>query len=115
MKTVIYGIPNCDTMKKARTWLTGAGVEHRFHDYRKDGVDATRLASWASRVGWQTLLNRSGTTFRRLPDEAKQDLDEARALALMQAQPALIKRPVLEHGDELLVGFSPDRYAALRR
>lgn len=114
MKAVIYGIPNCDTMKKARAWLTAHGIEHAFHDYRRSGVDPARLAAWAATAGWQTLLNRSGTTFRRLPDAAKADLDEARALQLMLEQPALIKRPVLEFGTRLLVGFSPERYATLR-
>jgi arsenate reductase len=115
METVIYGIPNCDTMKKARAWLTAAGIGHRFHDYRTSGVDADRLAEWAARVGWQTLLNRSGTTFRKLPDQDKAGLDETRALRLMLAHPALIKRPVLEHRGELTVGFSADRYASLPR
>jgi arsenate reductase len=110
---VIYGIPNCDTMKKARTWLASHEVPHEFHDYRKAGIDKAKLAAWAKVVGWEVLLNRSGTTFRKLPDAAKQGLDEAKALRLMVEQPSLIKRPVLEHGKALLVGFKPDEYAAL--
>ena len=115
MKTVIYGIPNCDTMKKARAWLTDAGVDHHFHDYRTAGVDSGRLAGWAKSVGWEMLLNRNGTTFRKLPEQDKLGLDEARALELMRRHPALIKRPVLEYGTRLLVGFSPQEYAGLPR
>jgi arsenate reductase len=110
MQTTIYGIPNCDTMKKARTWLTDAGVEHRFHDYRKEGVDPARLAHWVEVAGWEKLLNRAGTTFRALPDSDKADLDMEKAIRLMLANPAMIKRPVLEAGDVLLVGFKPDTY-----
>ena len=113
MKPVtIYGIPNCDTMKKARSWLEDHGVVHEFHDYKKVGIDAKRLATWSRKVGWETLLNRAGTTFRRLPDADKQGLDEEKAIELMRAQPSLIKRPVLELGDgRLLVGFKPDIYS----
>lgn len=108
----LYGIPNCDTMKKARTWLDARGVAYTFHDYRKAGIDAASLHRWAEVVGWETLLNRAGTTFRKLPDAEKADLDQARAVALMLAQPAMIKRPVLADGETLLVGFTPERYAA---
>lgn len=110
----LYGIPNCDTMKKARAWLESQGIEYRFHDYKKDGIDAARLSAWSKVVGWETLLNRAGTTFRRLPDEAKRNLDERKALKLMLEQPSMIKRPVFEQGKTLLVGFSPEKYAALR-
>jgi arsenate reductase len=110
----LYGIPNCDTMKKARAWLEGHGLAYEFHDYKKAGIDRERLAGWAGEVGWETLLNRAGTTFRKLPDEAKRDLDEHKALKLMLEQPSLIKRPVLEHGRTLLVGFDPEKYSALK-
>lgn len=110
--TTIYGIPNCDTMKKARAWLDGAGVAYAFHNYKAAGIDAGRLAVWAAVVGWETLLNRAGTTFRKLPDADRADLDEAKAIALMVAHPALIKRPVLEHDGGLIVGFKPERYEA---
>lgn len=110
----LYGIPNCDTMKKARAWLDAHEVAHEFHDYKKAGIDRAKLAGWARVVGWETLLNRSGTTFRKLPQEAKQELDERKALLLMIEQPSLIKRPVLEHGQALLVGFSPEKYAVLK-
>lgn len=109
----IYGIPNCDTMKKARAWLAEHDVAYAFHDYKKNGIDAARLARWSREVGWETLLNRAGTTFRKLPETEKADLDQAKALALMQAQPSLIKRPVLDYGaGKPLVGFKPEAYAA---
>ena len=114
MKTTIYGIKNCDTMKKARTWLESHGIEYDFHDYKVSGIEATKLVGWLKVVGWETLLNRAGTTFRKLPDRAKQNLDEAKAIKLMLEQPSMIKRPVLERGKTLLVGFSPDKYATLR-
>ena len=110
----LYGIPNCDTMKKARTWLESHGVKHEFHDYKKAGISREKLAGWAKVVGWQTLLNRAGTTFRKLPEAAKENLDERKALQLMLGQPSMIKRPVLESGKTLLVGFSPEKYAALK-
>jgi arsenate reductase len=109
--TTIYGIKACDTMKKARGWLDGRGVAYGFHDYKAAGIDAATLKRWAGEVGWETLLNRSGTTFRALPDADKQGLDEAKAIALMVRQPSMIKRPVLETGKGLLVGFRPERYA----
>ncbi|HEX7760029.1 MAG TPA: ArsC family reductase [Caulobacteraceae bacterium] len=109
----IYGIKACDTMKKARAWLEGRGVAYAFHDYKAQGVDKTTLEGWAGLVGWEVLLNRSGTTFRKLPDADRQDLTQAKAVALMLAQPSMIKRPVLETGEGApLVGFRPDAYAA---
>ena len=114
MKTIIYGIRNCDTMKKARAWLESHGVAHEFHDYKVSGIEAAKLAGWIKVVGWETLLNRAGTTFRKLPDRAKQNLDEAKAIRLMLEQPSMIKRPVLERGKNLLVGFSPEKYSALK-
>lgn len=110
----LYGIPNCDTMKKARAWLQAHDVTYEFHDYKKAGVDRDKLGGWAREVGWESLLNRSGTTFRKLPDEAKRGLDERKALKLMIEQPSLIKRPVLEHGQTLVVGFSPEKYSKLK-
>ncbi len=106
----IYGIKNCDTMKKARTWLEDHGVAHAFHDYREAGIDRPRVEGWAREVGWEVLLNRAGTTFRKLPDQDKQGLDEQKAIALMLDQPAMIKRPVLDLGGKLIVGFKPDIY-----
>lgn len=108
----IYGIPNCDTMKKARVWLDQHGVEHVFHDYRKAGVDKARLEGWVAEHGWEVILNRAGTTFRALPDEARADLNAARAVELMLAQPGMIKRPVLDLGDRRIVGFKPAVYEA---
>ena len=108
----IYGIPNCDTMKKARAWLDSHGIAYEFHDYKKAGIDEARLATWSKKVGWETLLNRAGTTFRKLLDADKQGLTEKKAIALMIDQPSLIKRPVLDLGrGKLLVGFKPDIYA----
>ena len=114
MRATIYGIRNCDTMKKARAWLEAHGIEHDFHDYKVAGVERAKLEAWAKIVGWEVLLNRAGTTFRKLPDDQKQNLDEPKALALMLAQPSMIKRPVLERGKTLLVGFSAERYSAIR-
>lgn len=109
----IYGIPNCDTMKKARAWLAAHDIDAAFHDYKKDGIDRGRLERWAKEVGWETLLNRAGTTFRKLADADKQGLDQKKAIGLMLAQPSLIKRPVLEVGGRKpLVGFKPEIYAA---
>jgi arsenate reductase len=106
----IYGIKNCDTMKKARAWLDGQGVAYAFHDYKSAGIDRARLEGWAHEVGWETLLNRAGTTFRALPDKDKDGLTEKKAIALMMAQPSMIKRPVLDIGGKLLVGFKPEQY-----
>ena len=108
---VIHGIRNCDTMKKARTWLEAKKIEHRFHDYKTEGVTAQALQKWAKQVGWETLLNRAGTTFRKLPDARRENLDEARAIALMVEQPSMIKRPVLDIDGKLVVGFKPEVYA----
>jgi Spx/MgsR family transcriptional regulator len=107
----IYGIKNCDTMKKARGWLDQHGVVHAFHDYKAAGIERGRLEAWSRDVGWETLLNRAGTTFRALPDKDKDGLTENKAIALMMAQPAMIKRPVLDVGGRLLVGFKPEQYA----
>jgi arsenate reductase len=111
--TTIYGIKNCDTMKKARAWLDGKGVAYEFHDYKKVGIERDRLEGWARKVGWEALLNRAGTTFRKLPDAEKQGLTETTAIELMIAQPSMIKRPVLEAGGKLLVGFKPEQYETL--
>jgi arsenate reductase (glutaredoxin) len=112
----IYGIKSCDTMKKARAWLDAHGVAYAFHDYKAQGIAREQLAAWAREVGWETLLNRAGTTFRKLPEKDKEALDERKALALMLAQPSMIKRPVLDVGGKLLIGFEPAVYAnALRR
>ena len=113
MKTTLYGIRNCDTMKKARAWLDEHGVACVFHDYKVEGIDQAKLREWIDAVGWEPLLNRAGTTFRKLPDAKKKDIDERRAIALMLEQPSMIKRPVLEHGRKLLVGFSPEKYSVL--
>ena len=111
-KTVtIYGIKNCDTMKKARAWLDEQGIAYTFHDYKVQGIDRSRIEGWARDVSWETLLNRAGTTFRKLPDADKADLDKQKAIALMLAQPSVIKRPVLDIGGRLLVGFKPELYA----
>ena len=109
----IYGIKNCDTMKKARAWLESHGVDYAFHDYKSAGIEPARLERWCKAVGWEVLLNRSGTTFRKLPELGKQGLDSTKAIALMLAQPSMIKRPVLDlGGGNLLVGFKPEAYSA---
>jgi len=108
----IYGIKACDTMKKARDWLDSHGVTYAFHDYKIVGIDRAHLERWSGQVGWEVLLNRSGTTFRKLPEADKAPLDQAKAIELMLAQPSMIKRPVLDLGDRLLVGFKPDAYDA---
>ena len=111
MPATIHGIRNCDTMKKARAWLEAQGIAHAFHDYKTAGIDRATLEGWVRVAGWEALLNRAGTTFRNLPDAEKQGLDEARAIALMLAQPSMIKRPVLVAGDRLLVGFKAEDWA----
>ncbi len=111
-KIVIYGIKNCDTMTKARKWLDGHRVAYAFHDYRADGLDQARLKEWAKALGWEKLLNKSSATFRELPDPVKQGLTEAKATALMLENPPMIKRPVLDIGGNLLVGFKPEAYEA---
>jgi arsenate reductase (glutaredoxin) len=107
----IYGIKNCDTMKKARAWLDKHGVAYSFHDYKIAGIEKERLVRWSKDAGWETLLNRAGTTFRKLPDASKESLNESKAIALMLTQPSMIKRPVLEVGKRLVVGFKPELYA----
>jgi arsenate reductase len=111
----LYGIPNCDTVKKARAWLVARGSAHVFHDYKKEGVDPARLRAWVDELGWEKVLNRAGTTFRKLPDADKTDLDADKAIALMLAQPSMIKRPLLDLGGERLIGFDPARWAAALR
>ena len=112
LPNTLYGIRNCDTMKKAWTWLDQHGVAYDFHDYKKQGIDRAHLEAWIAEVGWERLLNRAGTTFRNLPEADRQGVDEAKAISLMLAQPSMIKRPVLETDGRLLVGFKPDEYAA---
>ena len=109
----IYGIKNCDTMKKARTWLEAHKAAHSFHDYKIAGIDKATLEGWAKKVGWEVLLNRAGTTFKKLPEADKEGLTEKKAIALMLAQPSMIKRPVLEAKGKLTVGFKPESYKAL--
>lgn len=109
--TIIYGIPNCDTMKKARRWLDEHKIEHQFHDYRKNGLSAAQLTTWVNELGWENVLNRRGTTWRKLPDETKNTIDQASAITLMLEQPAMIKRPLLEHAGHYHLGFKPAEYA----
>ncbi len=109
----LYGIKNCDTMKKARAWLDARGVAYAFHDYKTQGLDAATLQAWIAEHGWETLLNRAGTTFRKLPEAERSGLDAVRAAALMCAQPSMIRRPVLDLGGRRVIGFQPDAYAAL--
>ncbi len=112
MTVTFYGIPNCDTVKKARGWLDGEGIAYIFHDYKKAGADADKLAAWCDAAGWETVLNRAGTTFRKLPDADKADLTQAKAIKLMLDQPSMIKRPVVEHPGGLLVGFKLPEWEA---
>ena len=111
MTITIYGIKNCDTMKKARAWLDDHGVAYDFHDYKAAGAPKDKLKQWSDKLGWVSLLNRAGTTFRKLPDAEKEGLNEKKALAMMMEQPSMIKRPVLEMGAKVLVGFKPETYA----
>jgi arsenate reductase len=111
MRITIYGIKNCDTMKKARAWLDSHDVAYDFHDYKTAGIDSSKLEQWSGKLGWETLLNRAGTTFKKLPDADKEGLDERKAIALMLAQPSMIKRPVLDLSGKLVVGFKPEIYA----
>ena len=113
MTPSLYGIPNCDTVKKARAWLDAQGIGFAFHDYKKAGIDRDTLESWVDAVGWEVLLNRAGTTFRKLPEGGKARIDRERAIALMLAHPSMIKRPVLTGCGTPEVGFKPERYAAL--
>lgn len=115
MTITMYGIKNCDTIKKARAWLEKCGVEYEFHDYKTAGIDRKRLERWCAGLGWEALLNRAGTTFRKLPDADKDGLDARKAVALMLAQPSMIKRPVLDLGGRLLVGFEAEAYEAALR
>jgi Spx/MgsR family transcriptional regulator len=110
---ILYGIRNCDTVKKARAWLDGRGVEYRFHDYKVAGIDKARLDRWCGEVGWEALLNRAGTTFRKLADSQKENLNQEKAVAVMLAQPSVIKRPVVELNGKLVVGFKTELYASL--
>lgn len=112
MSVTLYGIPNCDTVKKARVWLDGRGIAYAFHDYKKAGAQAGKLAEWCAAAGWDKVLNRAGTTFRKLPDADKADLDAGKAVALMAANPSCIKRPIVEHPGGLLVGFKEAEWAA---
>ncbi|MFO1255624.1 MAG: arsenate reductase [Sphingomonadaceae bacterium] len=112
MTISLYGIPNCDSVKKARNWLDEHRLAYVFHDYKKAGADPAKLTAWVAAAGWKKVLNRAGTTFKKLPDADKQGLDAARAIALMAANPSCIKRPVVEHPGGLLVGFKPDEWAA---
>ena len=111
-RMILYGIPNCDTVKKARAWLDAHGRAYAFHDYKKAGVPEADLRAWVDRLGWEAVLNRAGQTFRKLPDPDKADLDAERAVRLMLAHPSAIRRPVLVAGDTLLAGYAPDRYHA---
>ena len=110
-RPTLYGIRNCDTVKKARAWLDARGVGYDFHDYKTAGIDSARLRAWAAELGWETLLNRAGTTFRKLPEADKQGLDADKAIALMLAQPSMIRRPLLDLGDRRVAGFSEAVYA----
>jgi arsenate reductase len=111
VRPVVYGIRNCDTMKKAFAWLDGRKVAYEFHDYKKAGVPPGKLAAWAKQVGWEKLANTRGPTWRSIPDAKKAGLNEARALALLQENPSAIRRPIVEAGSKLLVGFDPDDYS----
>jgi arsenate reductase len=113
MATTIYGIKNCDTMKKARAWLEANKIAYGFHDYKSSGIEKTVLEGWTTKVGWEALINRAGTTFKKLPDADKNDLTQKKAIALMLAQPSMIKRPVLEAKGKLTLGFSPENYKKL--
>jgi arsenate reductase len=113
MTATLYGIKACDTVAKARAWLADRGVAYDFHDYKTAGIDAGRLSAWVDEFGWEIVLNRAGTTFRKLPEADRTNLDAARAIALMVAQPSMIKRPLLDLGDRRLLGFRPEAYAAV--
>jgi arsenate reductase (glutaredoxin) len=112
MTNTLYGIPNCDTVKKARAWLDGKGIAYAFHDYKKQGADPARIAGWVEKAGWEKVLNRAGTTFRKLPDADKDGLDAAKAVQVMAANPSAIKRPIVEHPGGLLVGFKEAEWEA---
>lgn len=112
MSITLYGIPNCDTVKKARSWLEVHGLDYAFHDTKKAGADATKLKAWCKIFGWEAVLNRAGTTFKKLAEPDKAGLDESKAIALMLGQPSMIKRPVVEYPDGILIGFKPDQWEA---
>ena len=112
MSIDLYGIPNCDTVKKARVWLDGQGIAFTFHDYKKEGADPEKLRQWVDAKGWELILNRAGTTFKKLPDAAKADMNADKAIALMVEQPSMIKRPVVEYPGRLLVGFKEAEWQA---
>ncbi|MEP7351080.1 MAG: arsenate reductase [Sphingorhabdus sp.] len=112
MSIILYGIPNCDTVKKARVWLDAKGIPYAFHDYKKAGAHAGKLSTWCDKAGWETVLNRAGTTFKKLPDADKADLSQAKAIKLMTDQPSMIKRPVVEYPGGLLVGFKLPEWEA---
>jgi len=109
----VFGIKNCDTMKKAFSWLDKHGVEYQFHDYKKLGVDEKTLSTWSKKIGWETLLNRRGTTWRKLPNKVKDGINEKSALKLMREQPSIIKRPIIKSGAHYLVGFDETQYRKL--
>lgn len=113
MAVKIYGIKNCDTMVKARRWLEAHAIAAEFHDYKVSGIDTQTLKGWADRLGWQKLINTSGQTFRKLPEEDRVDLDEAKAMRLMQTQPSMIRRPILDSGEDLIAGFKPEIYESV--
>jgi Spx/MgsR family transcriptional regulator len=113
MTVTLFGIKNCDTMKKARTWLDDHGVAYEFHDYKAKSIDRAHLEKWIDAAGWEVVLNRAGTTFKKLDDAQKADLNAEKAIELMLAQPSMIKRPVLEAKDKITIGFKPDNYEAL--
>ncbi|MFM5930662.1 MAG: arsenate reductase [Novosphingobium sp.] len=112
MTVTVYGIPNCDTVKKARVWLDGQGIAYAFHDYKKAGADPAQVAAWCEAAGWEKVLNRAGTTFRKLPEADREGLDQDKAVTLMVANPSCIKRPIVEYPGGILVGFKPDEWAA---
>ena len=108
MTLILYGIPNCDTVKKARDWLAANHIAYAFHDYKKAGIDAARLKVWSEKIGWEKVLNRASSTYKALPDDAKEGLEEEKAIALMIAQPSMIKRPIFENNGQVIAGFKPD-------
>jgi len=114
MSITLYGIPNCDTIKRARAWLDQHGIDYHFHDYKKRGVDADKLAGWIDQAGWETVLNRAGATFKKLPDDRKAGLNAPKAVAIMVEWPSAIKRPIVEYDGGLLVGFKPDEWGAAK-
>ena len=112
-KTVtLYGIPNCSSVKKARAWLEERGIAYTFHDYKKAGADAKKLAAWSKAIGWEALINRSGTTYKKIPDHVKSNLDSKKVITLLIEYPSAIRRPIVEHAHGLLIGFRPEEWAA---